>query len=348
MTENTDNIILVVDDEEFLRRIVVRMLTANGYQCMQATGGAEALALLNTREYTLVISDIMMPGMSGLELLQVIRQKHPNVAVIMLTAVDEQETGMQALELGAYGYLFKPFEDNALLINVVNALRRRELEMRHHAHEELLEQEVRMRIQEIHRREEEITLRLVTASEYRHDETGTHIRRMAQYATLLARAIGWSAEQVDLLRLAAPIHDIGKIGIPDSILLKPGKLTSDEFALMKKHASIGAEMLKDSDIPLVQMASVVALSHHERWDGSGYPQGLAGEAIPESARIVALADVYDALHANRVYRPAFSEQQALAMMIESKNQFDPRLFDCMIEHIEEFRRIRQTFADNIM
>lgn len=337
--------ILVVDDEDYLRRLVIRMLDEHGYACAQAASGAEALAMLADQPFTLLISDIMMPGMSGLELLDASRQLQPDLAVIMLTGVDSQETAIHALELGAYGYLIKPFEDNALLINVVNALRRRELEMRHDAYEHQLEQEVRARTGEIRQREEEITLRLVTASEYRDEETGEHIRRMANYTTVLAREIGWPDAQVELIRLAAPMHDIGKIGIPDSILQKPGKLTPDEFAQMKNHAFIGAGILKDSDCPLLQMGRMVALCHHERWDGSGYPQGLSGEAIPESARIVALADVYDALHTNRVYRPAFPEQEALTLMVASKAQFDQRLLTCMIDNIEEFRRIRGAFTD---
>jgi putative two-component system response regulator len=264
---------------------------------------------------------------------------YPNTAVIMLTAIDSTDIAVQALELGAYGYLIKPFPSNELLINVANALRRRELEIQHGSYERQLELEVHARTEDIHRREEEITLRLVTAAEYRDNETGVHIRRMALYAALLAQALGWPAERVELLRLAAPMHDIGKIGVPDQILQKPGTLTPEELTRMREHTVIGANILQKSNFLLLRMAADVALCHHERWDGSGYPRGLYGETIPESARIVAIADVFDALLTDRIYRPAFSESEALALMHASKGQFDPRIFACMVQHLDEFLRI---------
>ena len=331
--------ILVVDDEEIICRMVARNLQEHGYACLQADSGQAALKLMTEQSIDLIITDLMMPGMSGLDLLVAAHQVQPDIAVILLTGVDDADTAVTALTEGAYGYMLKPFQPNELLVNVVNAVRRRELEMQHITHEHQLASEVIART-------EEITLRLVTASEYRDEETGAHIRRIAQYATLLARAIGWPDERVDLLRLAAPMHDIGKIGIPDSILLKPGKLEPEEFSQMQQHTVIGAGILAESVVPLIHMAGEVALSHHERWDGSGYPHGVTGAAIPESARIVALADVYDALHTDRVYRPAFPETEALTIMAASQGQFDPQLFAYMIEHIDDFRRIRRAFTDN--
>jgi len=330
--------ILVVDDEDYIRRMVVYGLQMHGYTCLQADSGPAALDMLDAHPFDLIVTDLMMPGMTGLELLAAVQLVQPNIAVILLTGVDSSDTAIAALTQGAYGYMIKPVQPNELLINVVNALRRRKLEIQHLTFEQQLASEVIART-------EEITLRLVTASEYRDEETGTHIRRIAQYAAFLAQTIGWSADQVELLRLAAPMHDIGKIGIPDRILLKPGKLEPDEFTQMKQHTVIGASILADSAVPLIQMANVVALSHHERWDGSGYPQGLAGDAIPESARIVALTDVYDALRTDRVYRPAFPEVETLAIMAASKAQFDPRLYASLIENIEEFRRIRRSLTD---
>ncbi|MEI7833745.1 MAG: HD domain-containing phosphohydrolase [bacterium] len=345
MTQNIDTTILVVDDEEFIRRMVARNLQDNGYICMLAESGQEALAILASHTFALIVSDLMMPGMTGLELLAAAKQVQPDVAVIILTGVDSQQTAIQALEQGAYGYMVKPFQSNELLINVVNALRRRELEIKHNSYQHHLEQEVLERTQDIRRREEEITLRLVIAAEYRDEETGEHIRRIANYAGLIAQKLGWPADQVELLRLAAPMHDIGKIGITDNILLKPDKLTPEEYILMQQHTLIGASILNNSDFPLLQMASAVALGHHERWDGSGYPQYLEGEAIPECARIVAMADVYDALHTDRVYRPAFSETDALALIAASKAQFDPRVYACLVDNIEEFHRIRRRLTD---
>lgn len=337
--------ILVVDDEEYIRRLAVRTLEKYGYQCTQAASGAEALQLLAHAEFELLISDIMMPEMTGLELLDAVRRLHPAVAIIMLTGVDSQETGIRALEMGAYNYLIKPFIPNALLINVINALRRRELEISRDDYERRLEVEVRERTLDIRRREEEITLHLVTASEYRDKNTGDHIRRTALFAAALANALGWPEEQVELLRLAATMHDIGKIGISDDILLKEGGFSPEEFELMKQHTTIGAGILSGSDIPIMRLAGEVALFHHERWDGQGYPRGLAGDDIPESARIVAVADVYDALLSSRIYHTAFPESDAIPMMVAEKGlHFEPRIIDCLCEIVEELRTIRQGAA----
>jgi putative two-component system response regulator len=347
MTHEVDPTILVVDDEEYLRRMVIRILTEKGYVCAQATNGREALDALTGRAYALIISDITMPEMSGLDLLAVARQVQPDVAIIMLTGMDSQDTAVKALELGAYGYLIKPFQANALLINVANALRRRDLEMMRNEYEHRLEREVHERTMDIRQREERITLHLVAASEYRDEATGSHIRRMALYSAALARASGWTEDAVELLRLSAPMHDIGKIGVPDNILLKEGTLTSEEFDLMKQHTVMGANILSGSDIPLLRMAGEVALFHHERWDGAGYPQGLSGEDIPECARIVAMADVYDALRTDRVYRPALSESDAFALMtLEKGHHFDPRIFSCLCDIRETFREIHQLFIND--
>ncbi|MEI6519954.1 MAG: HD domain-containing phosphohydrolase [bacterium] len=346
MTNNSEIFILMVDDESSIRRLVAQIMMGKGYSCVQAASGAEALDLLLTQEFSLLITDIMMPEMSGIELLSVAHKLQPDMAVIMLTGVDDQETAVQALEQGAYGYIIKPFQPNELLINVINALRRRELEKIRNNFEKDLQEQVLERTRDIRKREEEITIHLVMASEYRDEETGSHIRRIALYATALAKALGWKEDQVDLLRLAAPMHDIGKIGIPDHILLKSGKFTPDEFEIMKKHTVMGAGILSGSDVPLMIMASEVALNHHERWDGRGYPNGLSGENIPECARIVAIADVYDALLTDRVYRPAFPEAEAFPMMIaESGHHFDPRIFQCMCDIHEEFRQIRRDSAN---
>jgi putative two-component system response regulator len=342
MNNNSEIFILIVDDEDYLRRIVARILQEKGYTCIQASSGAEALDLLLTQEFSLLITDIMMPEMSGIELLAVARKVSPDIAVIMLTGVDSQETAIKALEQGAYGYMIKPFQPNELLINVINALRRRDLEKLRNDFENDLQKQVLERTKDIRQREEEITMHLVAASEYRDEETGSHIRRIALYAAALAKAFGWSEERVDLMRLAAPMHDIGKIGVPDHILLKSGKFTPEEFEIMKKHTVMGAGILAGSNIPLMNLASDVALNHHERWDSSGYPNGLAKEDIPECARIVAIVDVYDALLTDRVYRKAFSEAEAFPMMIAAAgHHFDPKIFECMCDIHEEFRQIRK-------
>ena len=197
------------------------------------------------------------------------------------------------------------------------------------------------RTAEVRRSQSEIAMRLMAASEYRDDETGAHIRRIGLFAAALAEKAGWEPQAVGDLQLAAPMHDIGKVGIPDAILLKPGKLTAEEFEAMKGHTTIGGRILGDTDIALLRLAKEIALSHHEKWDGSGYPRGLAGEAIPQSGRIVALCDVYDALVSHRVYRPALPEEEALDIMTKGRgSHFDPELFDCFLQTLPEFRQFR--------
>ncbi|NIB43656.1 HD domain-containing protein [Pseudomaricurvus alkylphenolicus] len=208
--------------------------------------------------------------------------------------------------------------------------------------EERLEQEMRKRTAQIREREEQIALRLLAAAGFRDEETGAHVRRIGMYSEAIAKHLGWPQDQVDQIRMAAPMHDIGKIGIPDYVLLKPGKLTKEEWSVMKRHAAIGAEMLANTGIPMMDMASDIARFHHERWDGTGYPDGLLGEAIPISCRITAIVDVYDALVHERVYKPAYDEPTALNMMRElAGNHLDPNLFEVFLELLPEIRRIRQ-------
>jgi putative two-component system response regulator len=346
MIEEQTAKILIVDDEPDIGRIISSWLSMAGYGCVTATTGEQALELLQSQSFQLVVSDIMMPGMSGIDLLTFIKDLFPEVAVILVTGVDDRKTAIMTLELGAYGYVIKPFDRNEILINVANALERRRLTLMSREYEQSLESEVREKTREIREREEEIVLRLISASGFRDDETGAHIRRIGLYASVIAKDIGWNQDSVSDIRLAAAMHDVGKIGIPDSILLKPGKLTSEEFEVMKKHTTIGAQLLGSSNIPLLHMAKEIALSHHEKWDGSGYPDGLVGEAIPDSGRIVALADVYDALVMDRVYRPAFPEPEALAMMTSNKGTyFDPRMFDRFMDLLPEIRRIRLEVQD---
>jgi putative two-component system response regulator len=259
----------------------------------------------------------------------------------MVTAVDDRNTAIEALTLGAYGYVTKPFNKNEILINVANALERRRLTLLSLEYERSLEEKVRERTQEVREREQAIVLHLISASGYRDDETGAHIRRIGLYSAVLAKHLLWNEEAVQAMRLAAPMHDVGKIGVPDGILLKPGSLTAEEFEVMKTHTIIGACILDNAGVPLLELARDIALSHHEKWDGSGYPQGLVGEAIPEAGRVVAVMDVYDALVHARVYRPALPEEEVLSMMTDGKgSHFDPRIFEAFLHLLPEMRRIR--------
>ncbi len=347
MTQNETINILIVDDESLVRDVLCRILATEGYNVVGSEDGERALTLLESTEFHLVVSDIMMPGMSGLDLLEAITRLYPEVAVLMLTGMNDRNVGKQALRMGAYGYLIKPFRRNEVTINVANALQRRKLNLLSAQREKALADQVQESIREVRAREQEMVLRILSAVSHRDQETGTHTRRVGLYASVIAAAIGWETEQVNNIRLAAPLHDVGKVGIPDNILLKPGRLTAEEFDIMKKHCTIGAKMLDGTPVAPLRIARNIALSHHERWDGSGYPHGLCGEAIPECARVVAIVDVYDALVHDRIYRPAFPEHKAVSIMMEDnrKGLYDPKIFEAFLDNLPQMRTIRNAVKE---
>lgn len=337
--------ILVVDDEPYVVEVLCRWLESEAYSCDRAGSAEEALDSLGREPFELVVSDIGMPGMSGLELLIEIGQRYPSVAVLMQTAVDDRGTAIAALHQGAFGYLIKPLEEQEVVIAVANALERRRLRLLERDYRDALERAVRDRTQEVQRAREEISLLLVTISEFRDVDTGAHVRRMGLYAEALARALGWDDTVIEQLRLAAPMHDVGKIAVPDSILLKPGRLSRIEFEEIKRHADVGARILSGADLPLLRLAREIARGHHERWDGTGYPDGLRGEDIPAAARLVAVVDVYDALTNDRVYRDALEESEALELMHAGRGtHFDPHIFDAFVTILPEIRSIRVSTA----
>ncbi|MDF1579059.1 MAG: response regulator [Desulfobulbales bacterium] len=338
--------ILIVDDELMVAEVIRAWLQADGYDCDYSTNGEEVFELFGRKAYDLLISDIMMPDISGIELLGRVRGLFPDIAVVMATAVDDRNTANQALKLGADGYVIKPFHMNEFLINIANVLEKKRLNLESGRYKESLEEKVRERTAEVREREEEIALRLITATGYRDGETGEHIKRIGLYCVAMAEALGWDRDSIDNIRIGAPMHDVGKIGIPDKILRKPCRLSSAEFGVIKEHSKIGATILDGSKIPLLEMAADIALSHHERWDGEGYPNGLRGEDISEAARIVAIADVYDALCHDRVYRKAYSEADAIALMNGRRGSyFDPLLHDCFFDLLPTIRRIRMDYQD---
>ena len=338
--------ILVVDDEPLISDIIAKSLESEGYECEIADSAEEALELLKHNSFSLLMSDINLPGKTGIELLSIVKQKYRDIAVIMVTAVDDRKTAIKALQLGAYGFVIKPFDINEIAIGAVNALERRKLSLQSKEYENRLENDVRNRTSEIHRREEEICLRLTSACEYRDVETGSHNRRLGLYASLMAHELGLEKQSIEEIRIAASMHDIGKIAVPDKILLKEGSLNDREFKVMKQHTIIGAEILDGSEISLLNMAKVIALHHHERWDGAGYPNQLAGKKIPIFARLVAVIDVYDALVHKRVYRPPIPEDKAIQMISSnSGTHFDPEIFGIFIKILPRLRAIRLQLQD---
>ena len=338
--------ILVVDDQEIIRVGMLRILRRHGFTCLEAGDAYTCLDLLEKERVHLVLCDIKMPGMNGLALVKAMAHRIPDTAVVMVSSMESTEMAMECLRHGAYGYVLKPFKTTDILIAVANALRRRMLELDYRDREAVLARRVREQTLEIRASREEISFRLISASEHRDNETGAHVRRIGLYAAAMAELLGWDLEQKECILAAAPMHDIGKIGVPDRILQKGGPLTEEEWIIMRTHPLMGANILKGSTVPFIQMGARIASSHHERWDGGGYPSGLAGESIPLEARIVGLVDVYDALSSHRIYKPPWAEGDVLAYLRDqSGKHFEPALVSVFLDHQASFREILRTHPD---
>lgn len=366
--------ILFVDDEPHVLDGLQRMLRPHQsqWQIEFVTSAAGALDALTRTSFDAVVSDITMPGKNGLELLQTIRctDRTKDIPVIILTGLNEVGLKRRALDMGASDLLNKPVQPEDLVARIRSVLQLKTYQDELKDHNALLERRVQERTAELADSRLDIIWRLGKAAEYRDEETGNHIVRVGCYCRALAEALGMERDFVETLFLASPLHDIGKIGIPDRILLKAGALDAEEWEIMKQHCTIGADILReDSEVtkaflasraqdaepqaasgvnPLLEMASTIALTHHERWDGTGYPAGLEKESIPLESRIVALADVYDALRSDRPYKPARSESGTLEIIgVEFGRHFDPDLYRAFGKSVEEFREIRDEFSDEI-
>jgi putative two-component system response regulator len=342
--------VLVVDDDSAIRRMIARILGKSGYVCSEAPDPSAALLIADKQPFELVMCDVNMPGGSGLGLVRELRDRHPDIAVLMVSGMDDPATAASAIDSGAYGYIVKPFEANEILIAADNALRRRQLEIENRVHRRHLELLVAERTadltatverlsqaeQALRASQEEAIRRLAHAAEFRDPTTGAHLNRISRTCGLLAEQCGLGQSRAELIRIASPMHDIGKIGVSDEILRKPGKLSAAEMDEMRKHPLMGSEILAGSDSELLQVGGVIALTHHERWDGKGYPYGLARDAIPIEGRIVALADVFDALTSERPYKPAFDVDHALGLMRDERGRhFDPDLLDSFLTLVDE-------------
>jgi putative two-component system response regulator len=340
--------ILIVDDIEVNREILLEILHRD-YDCIQAKNGIEAMeqVMHNSHDLALILLDIMMPEMDGYEVLETLsRSGYLNrIPVIMITAAGGEENEVKGLELGAVDYITKPFYPQSVLCRVEN-----QLEMR--KHKIYLEKLVNANIKKVFDMRDSMIDFLASVIEYRDVESGEHVKRTRLMAESLLKKIAASGKMdkeiatidMDTAAKAVSLHDVGKIGIPDNILLKPGKLTPEEFEIIKKHPVIGAEIIEHiegiRDTSYLALCRDICLYHHERWDGKGYPKGLVGSDIPFAARIMTIVDVYDALTDVRVYKPAFSHEQAIDMMKEGiGTQFDPVMFDIFLQNQEEFRKI---------
>ena len=341
--------ILIVDDELANVLLLQKILASRGYQNVVATQDpTQALPLYQEHNCDLILLDLNMPELDGYGVLDQLNNLAGKALppILILTAQHTQSFRQRALDNGAIDYVTKPFNAEELLSRVHNLL---QVQMAHkymHHQNEILEQKVRERTQVIHDTRLQVVRRLGRAAEYRDEETGLHIIRMSKMAMVIAEAAGLDEEQCDLLLNAAPMHDIGKIGIPDHILLKPGKFEAEEWRIMQTHAQIGADILSGDDSELMKMAYEIALTHHEKWNGKGYPNGLKAEEIPLVGRITALADVFDALTSKRPYKEAWPVEKAVDLIKEESGEhFDPELVALFLQELAKIIEIKVKYAE---
>jgi len=343
--------IAIVDDTPLnltLIQALVRKLTPPGTEIITFTSPLEGLQWCGSNEPDLLIVDYMMPDINGIEFIETVRKLYPadTVPILMVTAAHEKEVRNQSLTAGANDFLTKPIDRHEFDPRVRTMLSLRASQQRLRNWNDDLRQAVTLKTAEIVAREQETITRLARAAEFRDPETGAHIVRMAHYSQRIARQLGLDDELCERILSAAPMHDIGKVGTPDHILLKPGRLTAEELVVMHQHSRIGHDILKGSSSPMIQMAAEIALTHHEKFDGSGYPDGTIGEAIPISGRIVAVADVFDALTSPRPYKEAWPLERAFDFIKTGRgSHFDPACVDAFFAVIPEILLIRERFQD---
>lgn len=341
--------VLIVDDNEV--NLVLFGALVKRFEGCEPQSFPEpktALAWAQAHVPDLVIVDYMMPEMDGIEFINKFHAIPANahVPVVMITANDQKQVRYRALDAGASDFLTKPVDKVEFLARVKNMLTLSEARKGLADRAEWLAAEVRKATSEILQRERETVMRLCRAAEFRDPETGAHIQRMAHFSQLIAARMGMSLQDQELLLEAAPMHDIGKVGIPDKILLKPGRLTDEEFVIMKQHAEIGFQLLQGSSSRTLQVGAEIARGHHEKWDGSGYPAGLQGEAIPIFSRIVAVADVFDALTSERPYKKAWSLEEAVDYLLAGAGtHFDPQVVPAFLEAWDDVLAIREKYQD---
>ena len=363
--------IMIVDDEPVNVKVARKYLETAGYRNFVTTSNAsDAIDLILHEVPNLILLDVMMPDISGLQILKQVRANRQieSIPIIVFTASSDQKLKCEALQLGATDFLTKPVDPHELTVRIRNVLLIKANSDRLEDDAQRLQEEVAKRTAELEMNRLEVIHCLARAAEYRDNETGRHVIRVGCYVGLIARALGLDDATVELLEHASPLHDVGKIGIPDSILLKPGKLTPEEYEIMqghcqrggrvfeilssdewgkvKGHTEIGSKILGNSQSPLLRMASRIALTHHERWDGKGYPLSLSGENIPLEGRITAVADVFDALSSKRPYKPAFPMEECFRILSEGKGfHFDPRIIDAFLSVKEKVVEVQIRYAD---
>jgi putative two-component system response regulator len=348
-------LILVVDDEDRNLRLMEAMLTHMGCMVVVAHNGQDALAKVEEISPDVILLDIMMPEMDGIEVARRLKQNEHSkiIPIVMVTALSGLEDRVRALDAGADDFLAKPVEIVELRARIRSLIKVKAYNDHMRDHQKKLEAEIEKRTQQLHIAFERIKLasldtvyKLSRAAEYRDEDTGAHIQRMSHYAAAVARRMGLAERVVENILYASPMHDVGKIGIPDHILLKPMKLDSGEWEIMKQHTLIGARILEDAQAGFLELARVIALTHHERWDGTGYPRGLKGSKIPLAGRIAAISDVFDALTSKRPYKEPYSLEKSLSIIKEGKGgHFDPDVVDAFFDIQNEILFIKDKYRD---
>ena len=352
LTDVGSSTILVVDDEDRNIKLLDTLVQVQGYKTVSAPSGADALVKAAAEKPDLILLDIMMPGMDGFETVAHLKADSAtqHVPVIMVTALDDHETKLHALEAGAEEFLSKPINRADLITRVRNLLRLKKYSDLLSGYNLELEEQVRNRTVQLEDASCDTVLTLVRAAEHKDEGTGPHVKRIGHYCRMLATAMNFHPEVEDAMFHASPMHDIGKIGIPDNVLLKAGSLTPEEWSIMKTHCALGASILASGTSPYVRMGAEIAQNHHERWDGSGYPNGLKGGEIPLSARIMQICDVYDALRCKRPYKPEMDHSRAVEIITKGDGRtlpghFDPQVLECFRTHVDQFARIYDLYRD---
>ncbi|MCX5716975.1 MAG: response regulator [Nitrospirae bacterium] len=357
MTEINEGSILIVDDNQYVLESVSVLLKEYGYFISTCSNGGDAIDMFLENNFDVVLTDINMPVMSGIEFLEKIRETNKDIPVIMITAHSEIGAAVAAIKNGAFDFIIKPYKPEYLIHSIEKAIKYNGLLQMEKNYKKMLEDTVQKRTKELadalimvrHMTSELIT-RLTTVAEYRDSDTGAHITRVGLYSNKIAEALAMPMEFIETITFASSMHDIGKIGISDNILLKPGALTAEEFEIMKKHTILGEKVLAGSNYPMIKTAASIALSHHERWDGTGYSRGLKGEEISIENRIVLLVDQYDALRTNRPYKKGFTHEKTFKIITEGDGRtmpehFDPKVLKAFIEVAPMFDEICETFKD---